>query len=41
MTGEHYLTFCTYLSALTNSICDGSFEVDVAVAWSQMVVDVG
>ena len=25
MTGEHYLTFCTYLSALTSSICDGSF----------------
>ena len=25
MIGEHYLTFCTYLSALTSSICDGSF----------------
>ena len=30
---------CTYLSALTSSVCDGSFEVAAAVAWSHMVVE--
>ena len=30
---------CTYLSVLTGSICDGSFEVAAVVAWSHMVVE--
>ena len=29
-----------YLSILTGSICDRSFEVAAAVAWSQLVVNV-